>query len=223
LAARDGWQAGPGAMNVRSARTIIIFCFFLIVTFLSLAGRCLYLQHFRSAHYTELSRKQQRGRLIKRVIKEKELLNTSVKLATILNMRATEKIQATEIIRLIRESKNRGFVKIKVGATAQQCTAVRKIFGIGVQSDWQRSYPTGRLAAHVVGFTSGDNRGLSGIELRYEKDLRGSAGQNMFLADAFRRPVQPGQQKSLLCNGVGVILTLDSAIQQFTRAELLNH
>lgn len=229
-------------MNVRSARTIIIFCLLLIVVFLSLAGRCFYLQHVKSEHYTDLSTKQHRGQLIKepqrgvildccgrllaasnrvqcifaepRVIKEP--LNTSVKLAPILKMRATE------IIRLIRESKNRGFVKIKVGATAQQCSAARKIFGIGVQSDWQRSYPTGRLTAHVVGFTSGDNRGLSGIELRYEKDLHGSAGQNIFLADAFRRPVQPRQQKSVLSNGVGIILTLDSAIQQFTRAELLN-
>ena len=233
-------------MNVRSARTIIIFCVFLIVIFLLLGGRCLYLQHFRSEHYTDLSTGQQRGRLIKepqrgvildccgrllaasnrvqcifaepRAIKEKELLYTSVKLSPILG----QETQATEIIRLIRESKNRGFVKIKVGATAAQCSAARKIYGIGVQSAWQRSYPMGRLAAHVVGFTSGDNRGLSGIELRYEKDLHGSAGQNMFLADAFRRPVQPGLQKSVLCNGVGIILTLDSAIQQFTRAELLN-
>jgi cell division protein FtsI/penicillin-binding protein 2 len=202
----------------------------------------LYLQHFRNEHYTDLSRKQQRGRLIKEpqrgVVLDccgrllaasnrvqcifadprdiKEPLNTSVKLAPIVKMRATE------IIRLIRESRNPRFVKIKVGATAAQCSAARKIFGIGVQSDWQRIYPTGPLTAHVVGFTSGDNRGLDGIELRYDKDLRGSAGQNMFLADAFRRPVQPGLQKSLLCNGVGIILTLDSAIQQFTRVELLN-
>ncbi len=229
-------------MNMRSARTIIIFFLLLIVAFLSLTGRCLYLQHFRSEYYTDLSTKQQRGRLNKepqrggildsrgrllaasnrvqcifaepRVIKDP--INPSVKLAPILNIRASD------IIRIIRESKNPGFARIKLGATAEQCAAARKIFGIGVQSDWQRSYPTGRLAAHVVGFTSRDNRGLSGIELQYDKELRGSAGQNIFLADAFRRPVRLGQQKSPLCNGVGIILTLDSAIQQFTRAELLN-
>ncbi|MHC4736870.1 MAG: hypothetical protein ACYTDW_20830, partial [Planctomycetota bacterium] len=110
-------------------------------------------------------------------------------------------MQAYKIIRLIRESRNPGFVKIKVGATAAQCSAARKIFGIGVQSDWQRSYPTGRLAAHVVGFTSADNRGLSGIELEYDDKLRGSAGQYFFIADAFRRPVQPRQQKGVLSNG----------------------
>ncbi|MBW8038914.1 MAG: penicillin-binding protein 2 [Planctomycetes bacterium] len=228
-------------MYERSVRTIIILFSLLIVTFMSLAGRCFYLQNLKSEYYLELSTKQQRGFLIKepqrgvildscgrllaasnrvrtifaepRVIDNP--LNTSVKLAPVVKMRATE------IIKLIRESKNRGFVKIKVGATASQCAAARKIFGIGVQSDWQRSYPMGRLSAHAVGFTSVDNRGLDGIELRYDKELRGSAGQNIFLADAFRRPVQLKQQTGVLSNGVGIILTLDGTIQQFTRAELL--
>ena len=228
-------------MYERSVRTIIIFFLLLIVAFLSLGGRCFYLQHFKNEHYVDLSTKQQLGRLIKQpqrgVILDccgrllaasnrvqcifaepraiKEPLNTSVKLAPILKMRATE------IIRIIRESRNPGFVKIKVGATAEQCSAARKIFGVGVQSDRQRYYPMGRLAGHVVGFTSVDNRGLSGIELEYDDKLRGSAGQNIYLFDAFRRPVQPRQQKSVLSNGVGIILTLDGTIQQFARAELL--
>ena len=228
-------------MNERSIRTIIILFLLLLVVLLSLAGRCFYIQYVRSEHYVDLCIKRYRGRLIKtpqrgvildsggrilaasnrvrtifaepRVIKD--TLNTSVKLNPIVKM------SATEIIRLIRESGNPGFVRIKVDATEAECNAARKIYGIGVQSDWQRIYPTGRWAAHVCGFTSADNRGLSGIELEYDDKLRGSTGQNIFLADAFRRPVQPRQQKSVLSNGVGIILTLDSTIQQFARAELL--
>jgi len=227
-------------MNERSIRSIIILFLLLLVAFLSLAGRCFYLQHVRSEHYVDLCIKRYRGRLIKtpqrgvildsggRVLAAsnrvrtifaepreiKDTLNTSVKLAPIVKMRATE------IIRLIRESGNPGFVRIKVDATEAQCNAARKIYGIGVQSDWQRSYPTGCLTVHVVGFTSGDNRGLSGIELRYDEQLSGSAGKNIFLADAFRRPIQMRQQSSELADGVGIILTIDSAIQQFARCEL---
>jgi cell division protein FtsI/penicillin-binding protein 2 len=228
-------------MYDRSVRTIIIFFLLLIAAFLSLAGRCFYLQYVRSDHYIDVSTNQQRGRLIKepqrgvildccgrllaasnrvrviyaepRVIKD--TLNTAVRLAPIVKMRATE------IIKLIRESKNPGFVKIKVGATAAQCSAARKIYGIGVQSDWQRRYPMGRLGAHVVGFTSADNRGLSGVEFQYDDKLRGSAGRDIFLADAFRRPIQLKQQSSVLTDGVGIILTFDATIQQFTRAELV--
>jgi cell division protein FtsI/penicillin-binding protein 2 len=228
-------------MYERNIRSIIFLFLLLVVAFLSLGGRCFYLQYVKKGHYTDLSNRQQRGMLIKspqrgvildsggrvlaasnrvRVIfadprEINDTLNTSVKLAPILKMRATA------IIRLIRESGNPRFTKIKVDANADQCGAARKIYGIGVQSDWQRCYPTGRLAAHVVGFTSGDNRGLSGIELEYDEKLRGSAGQNIFFADARRRPIQLRQQSSVLTDGVGIILTIDSAIQQFTRAELL--
>ena len=238
-------------MNEKSVRTIIFFLLVLVVTFLSLAGRCFYVQYVQRDHYTEVCTKQQRGRLIKkprrgaifdgggrvlaasrkvRIIfadprEIKDTLNTSVKLDPIVNtsvkLNPIVKMSATEIIRLIRESGNPRFVRIKVDVTATQCDAARQIFGIGVETDWQRSCPVGRLAGHVVGFTSLDNRGLSGIELQYDDKLRGSAGQNIFLADAFRRPIQMRQQSSDVTDGVGIILTLDSAIQQFARSALI--
>ncbi len=204
--------------------------------------RCFYLQYFRGDHYYSISIRQQqsykrpkpqrgvildcRGRVLAasnkiqtifaepRVIKDAE--NISVKLAPIVN------IEAIEIYRLITESRNPGFVKIKAGADANQCGAVGSLYyGIGVQSDWQRHYPTGPLAGHIVGFTSDDNRGLGGIELQYDKELCGSPGRSTFLADNRRRPIRLRQQDSLVRDGVGIILTLDASIQQFTRAALL--
>jgi cell division protein FtsI (penicillin-binding protein 3) len=130
-------------------------------------------------------------------------------------------MSATEIIRIIRESRNPGFVRIKVDATEAECNLARKIHGIGIETGWLRNYPMGRLASHVVGFTSSDNQGLGGIELEYDKQLRGSAGQNIFVADAFRRPIQLREQSSVLSDGVGIILTIDSSIQQFVRTALL--
>ncbi len=231
--------------KLRSVRIIIFFFALLIVAFLSLAGRCFYLQYFRSGHYTGVCTKQQQGRVTKkpqrgvivdcrgrvlaasnkiqtifaepRAIKEPEAAST--KLAPIVRM------GAREIYEIITGSRNPGFAKIKEGAETNQCSAASKIYGVGVQSDWQRHYPMGSLAAHVVGFTSADNRGLGGIELQCDKELSGSSGQNIFFADAFRRPVRPCQQQagedSVLNDGVGIILTLDAAIQQFARAELV--
>ena len=211
------------------------------MAFLSLAGRCLYLQFLKSDHYIAACARQQQGRVTQkpqrgvildcrgrvlaasnkiqtifaepRVIKDPK--TTSTKLAPILNM------GAHEICKFITDSKNPGFAKIRVGADANQCSAAGKIYGIAVQSDWRRHYPMGSLAAHVVGFTSVDNRGLSGIELQYDKQLSGSSGQNIFFADAFRRPVRLKQQNGIVSDGVGIILTLDATIQQFARAELI--
>jgi cell division protein FtsI (penicillin-binding protein 3) len=226
---------------LKSTRIIIVFFALLIVTFLSLMGRCFYLQYFASDHYSLVCTNQQQSRTAQKpqrgVILDcrGRVLAASNKIQTIFAepriiedpMQVSRKlgpvlgIPVDEIRRIITESKNPGFAKIKVGADPSQCGAAGKIYGIGVQSNWQRHYPAGALTCHVVGFTSADNRGLEGIELRYDRELAGSAGENIFLADAFRRPIQLKQQKSILEDGLGVILTLDATIQQFTWAELL--
>ena len=91
---------------------------------------------------------------------------------------------------------------------------------MGIESSWQRYYPMGRAMAHIVGFTSADNRGLDGIELEYDKQLKGSSSQNIFFADAYRRPIRLKQQNSDLVDGTGLILTIDATIQQFAYSEL---
>lgn len=148
----------------------------------------------------------------------KDPKDTSNRLAAVVD------IGAHEICKLIIESKNPGFVRIKENADAKECDAARKIHGIGVQTDWQRHYPMGNLAAQAVGFTSADNRGLGGIELQYDKELGGVASEKFFLADVRRRPIRPlstsfGPGKSGK-DGCGIILTIDSTIQQFARQEL---
>ncbi|MHC4739910.1 MAG: penicillin-binding protein 2, partial [Planctomycetota bacterium] len=226
---------------MKSVRTIIFFLLLLILAFLSLAGRCFYLQYFRTSHYLSTCNRQQqsyniqkpqrgvildcRGRILAasnkiqtifaepRIVTDPESL--SYKLASIVN------IDVETIYWLISESKNPGYAKIKVGAAPNQCRVARKTYGVGVESDWRRHYPAGTLTADVVGFTSTDNRGLGGIELKYDKHLAGSAGQNIFLADADRRPIRLKQQSAVLKDGGGIILTLDATIQQFAHQELL--
>lgn len=141
---------------------------------------------------------------------------TSSELAPIVDM------GAHVICQLILESRNPGFARIKTTTDVKQCRAATKIYGIGVQSDWQRHYPMGNLAANVVGFTSRDNHGLEGIELKYNKELSGSAARNIFFADVRRRPIRAKQQDGILTNGKGIILTIDSTIQQIARDELIN-
>jgi len=140
---------------------------------------------------------------------------------------------AHEICKLINESSNPGYVKIKADAKPGECDAARRISSaVGVESDWQRHYPMGRLAVHAVGFTSLDNRGLDGIEYQYDKQLSGSAAQDIFFADVRRRPIRPAPlehnpadnndvENTVLTNGVGIILTIDATIQQFARDELI--
>ncbi len=159
--------------------------------------------------------------------KVKDLKSLSSELQPILGM------GAHEICKFINESKNPGYVKIKAGAKPEECDAARRISSaVGVETDWRRHYPMGRLAVHAVGFTSVDNRGLEGIEYQYDKQLSGSGSQDIFFADVRRRPIRPAPverspadnndvENAVLTNGVGIILTIDATIQQFARDELI--
>ena len=254
-------------MHNKSVRIIIFFSLLLMGAFLALVGRCFYLQYFKGEHYIDVCIKQQRsfyprkpqrgvildrrGRVLAasnriailfaepRLIKDPK--TTSNKLAPIVDM------GAHEICKLITESKNPGFVKIKADADENQASTASKIYGVGVQYDWQRHYPMGHLAAHAIGFISLDNRGLGGIEFQYDTELNGSPGQSIFFADVYRRPIQPIGHASCVVrdvsnaipnpalersegtqyairearDGVGIILTLDATIQEFARAELI--
>jgi len=228
-------------MHNKNIRICVVIFALVISVFVLLLGRCVYLQCCKNNYYLDISKKQQQGKIIQkpkrgtildctgrvlaasnkvrtifaepRIIKDPK--ETSNELAPIID------IGAHIICKLITESKNPGFTEIKTPATALQCTNAGKIYGIGIQSQWQRYYPMKFLAANIVGFASTDNIGLEGIELRYNTILAGEPGYNTFLADARRRPIRLTQQHSILKDGTGLILTIDSVIQQFARAELI--
>lgn len=237
---------------MKSVRRTILFSLFLIVAFFALAFRCFYLQFLQNDLYVKKCLKQQKGqipykpqrgvildsrgrvlaasnkiRIIKieprRVEDPKSL---SSELQPVLDM------GAHIICKLITESKNPGYVKIKVDANPNECRAARSISSaVGVESDWKRHYPMGRLVSHAVGFASIYNGGLEGIEYQYDKQLSGLGAQDVFLADVRRRPIRPAPFKqspadnndvknAVLTDGAGLILTIDATIQQFVRDEL---
>jgi cell division protein FtsI/penicillin-binding protein 2 len=239
-------SAAVGEPDARRERIVItVLLSLVILALVGLGGRCFYLQYCRADYYADLCMQQQlalvplepqrgaivdcRGRLLAastgfrtvfaepRAIQEPK--DTANRLASILDA------PAHEICKAIVESHNRGYVPVKLGATVAECEAVQRIRGVGIQYGWQRYYPTGPLASHVVGFTSVDNRGLAGVEFGYDRDLRGQGATNAFLVDVHRRPLAfclaEEQDNSLPINGAGIILTIDATIQQFAREELM--
>jgi cell division protein FtsI (penicillin-binding protein 3) len=69
---------------------------------------------------------------------------------------------------------NRGFVWLKRHLTPRQQYAVNRlgIPALNFQREARRTYPMGSLAAHALGFTDIDNKGLTGIERYFDKELR---------------------------------------------------
>ncbi len=230
----------------RERRRITVFGVLIVCAFLALGGRCYYLQYAAADHYAQLSLQQQcaylplepqrgaildcRGRVlaasnqVRTVFADPKIIKdpkeTATALATALDM------PAHEICKMIVDRAAFRYAPIAEGVDADRSDAARAIYGIGIQYDWQRHYPMGPLASHVVGYTSADNRGLGGIEYEFDQELRGEGARHVFFVDVHRRPLSFGVEQrngdnGMPTNGDGVILTIDATIQQFVREELL--
>jgi cell division protein FtsI (penicillin-binding protein 3) len=88
-----------------------------------------------------------------------------------------------------------------------------KVPGLGFVRESKRFYPNGGLGAHVIGFANIDNVGLQGIELEYDKVLRGKKGMAQFLRDARQRDLLIEKDFQEAQNGNDVVLTIDETIQ----------
>jgi cell division protein FtsI (penicillin-binding protein 3) len=73
-----------------------------------------------------------------------------------------------------RLASGKSFVWIRRNLTPRQQYEVNRlgIPGVDFQRDERRIYPLGGIAAHVVGFTDIDNKGLAGIERHFDEKLR---------------------------------------------------
>lgn len=65
-----------------------------------------------------------------------------------------------------------------------------RIPGVHLKTESRRFYPVGEIAAHVVGFTDIDGRGIEGLEAIYDQVLTGIPGERVYRKDAQGRVVE---------------------------------
>ncbi|KAB2823077.1 MAG: penicillin-binding protein, partial [Candidatus Dadabacteria bacterium] len=110
------------------------------------------------------------------------------------------------------------WVERKIDPAVVQKVREAKISGVGFVPDAKRYYPKGDLAAHLLGFVDVDNRGMEGVELRYNDQLRGQGGTVVFTRDARGRKLSKGVEME--SKGRNVLLTIDEGLQYMIEAEL---
>jgi cell division protein FtsI (penicillin-binding protein 3) len=90
--------------------------------------------------------------------------------------------------------------------------------GIRVLPEAHRTYPQGRLASQILGFTNIDGTGLEGLESRWDDKLLGDAFRYSVERDGRRRPTNYDAVLSRRSTeGATLVLTLDQTVQH--RAE----
>jgi cell division protein FtsI/penicillin-binding protein 2 len=93
--------------------------------------------------------------------------------------------------------------------------------GVGFTPTDERYYPMGSIAAHILGGVQKDGIGLEGVELKYEKLLKGQDGFERVLKDARRRPIAVAEEDYLPAqNGQQLVLTIDANIQMIAEQEM---
>ncbi len=118
--------------------------------------------------------------------------------------------------------RKKSFVWIARKLTPSQSGAVKKlnIKGLDFIKESRRSYPNSYLASQVIGFCGLDNTGLEGIELEYNKYLKGTQGWALVLRDARQKKLNLEQKMALPSDGYNLVLTIDEVIQYIAEREL---
>ena len=79
-----------------------------------------------------------------------------------------------------------------------------------------RVHPQGNVAAHLVGFTDRDGKGIDGIEKEFDAKLAGRPGSRIVLRDARSQEIlTAGEPLIPPVDGEDVTLTIDATIQAF--------
>ena len=229
--------------NIKINRKRIYFLFILFsITFLLIIYRLVFIQYLNASEFKSYAEFQHIGEFVLDSRRGKILDRNGDELAISLNERTVyanpklvvdseyeSKILA-EILELDVENvkekldnKDLGFVYIqrKVSQEKAEKIVEYNLPGIYFQNEARRYYPLNDIAASVIGFTGVDNNGLAGIELQYEKVLRGIDGKAIAEKDVFGNII-PGENNTYIepVDGKDVVLTIDSQIQYIAQEKL---
>ncbi len=228
----------PSENPVFQSRLIVVYLGVLIWGLLILV-RLIWLQGFRSDHYLELARDQQkgysevagrRGEVLDRKLGE---LAVTVEIDSLIAdpTLVTDPEGAAEALSAAigynREelsealSKESRFVRLIPRLPPSQTAQVRDLGlqGIFVDPVNHRFYPGQQLAASLLGFVGADDVGLGGLEYLYDEEIRGQPQRIYYDFDGKRRRMERVSE-DVQNEGHKLVLNLDRSIQFITEQAL---
>ncbi len=86
--------------------------------------------------------------------------------------------------------------KVKSNVDKETSDRIRnyKLAGVTVDEDYKREYQYDSLASKVLGFTGSDNQGIIGLEVTYEKYLKGTDGSILTMTTAHGTEIENGAE-----------------------------
>ena len=109
--------------------------------------------------------------------------------------------------------------KIKSNVDKETSDRIRnyKLAGVTVDEDYKREYRYDSLASKVLGFTGGDNQGIIGLEVSYEKYLKGLDGSILTMTTAYGTEIENGAEDRIEpVAGWTLNTSLDLPVMEYT-------
>lgn len=216
-------------INFRRYIVFIIFCIFFFVLFLKITYLQLFHHDFfeklaHSQHITVVPVEGERGNIFDREgrpltvnlaaysvyidpysIEDKQKAKDT--LVGVLNI---DERALTEKLNLDRRFV---WIKRKTSLEGKELLQESKVQGVGFIREKKRVFPQGSLAAHVIGGVNVDNEGIEGIELLYDRYLRGKEGYMTSFKDSASRSLIFSPHILNPQRGADVFLTIDAQVQ----------
>jgi cell division protein FtsI/penicillin-binding protein 2 len=124
-------------------------------------------------------------------------------------------LDQSELLKKLSGSSSFVWLKRKLDPDASQAVtdavAKNKLYGVAVRKETQRYYPNNSLAAHLVGYVDAYDKGLAGVEQKYNDMLVGKSGEIAFDRDASGRSYNRRETPAL--SGAKIVLTIDAVLQ----------
>jgi len=222
-------------------RVNAVFLFFILFLIFCIA-RLVFIQFFRSSYLAGLAKKQhslfvelepRRGTIYDANLKP-QAVNISVDSVFATCNEISDKDKEAIIRQLLpilnvdyaylkdRLYRKKSFIWLARKISPKQSEEIKKlkIKGVDFIKESKRCYPNGYLASQVIGFAGLDNIGLEGIELYYDKYLKGESGFALFLRDARQKKLELLEKMISPRDGYDLVLSIDEVIQYIAEREL---
>lgn len=124
-------------------------------------------------------------------------------------------------------SKDTHFVWLERVMDPEDCKAAEQLIdqhhlkGFGFIDESRRYYPNDEMLANVLGFVGRDDKGLDGLEMSLDKEIRGSKDKQILITDIRGVPILRSSMAPYMApKGKSVYLTIDQNIQYFAERAL---
>lgn len=225
-------------MRTVQKKRLLLTLVLIIILVILIGAKLIYVMIFQSEKYTKLAKDlHQREREIKAprgIIYDRNGVvlagNKAVCSISVIHSQITEPekvIQKLSDILSIQEDEIRKKVeavsareKIKSNVSKELANEIRdlKLDGVMVDEDYKRYYPYNELASTVLGFTGSDNQGIIGLEVTYEKILKGKNGSILTMTDGKGMEIDNAEEeREEPVAGKNLYLTLDVQIQKYAQ------